>query len=216
MYVDELEQELGKLRLFSIVPEEDNMRKYIENAVDEIKGYEIQEHSFLHKYLILNQTKGITKRDHLKSKPASATKWENLPQKAWLYVPNSISTSSLATQLLFSALKAKLHQAGIELLEVNDRNIEELADKFMLRKINRLIGTGSNKIHKELLYRLAVLLKHGGVSFSSRLLAVDDLKWIKEISGINKSMFFNPYGNNPSVLLSVDHLRGPYNTWNYD
>lgn len=42
----------------------------------------------------------------------------------------------------------------------------------MLRKINKFIGTASTKIHKELLYRLVVLLKHGGVSLSSRLLAV--------------------------------------------
>lgn len=122
---------------------------------------------------MFNDTKGITKRENLKSKAVSVAKrWENLPQKAWVYVPNSIKTSSLSTQLLFSALKAKLAQTGFELIEINDRNVDDYADKFVLRKVNRFIGTASNKIHKELLYRLAVLLKHGGVSFSSRLLAV--------------------------------------------
>lgn len=192
------------------------MKKHIENAVNGFKGFSVQEHSFLYKYLMANQTNGITKRDNLISSSSLATrKWENLPSKAWVYVPYSISVSSLSTQVLFSALKAKLHQAGIELIEVNDRNIEDYADKFMLRKINRFLGIGSNRIHKELLYRLAVLFKHGGISFSTRVLVVDDIKWIKEISSIDKKMFFNPYGSNPNVVLSVDHLRSPYNSWSY-
>lgn len=66
---------------------------------------------------MFNDTKGVTKREKLKNKAAStAKKWESLPQKAWVYVPNSIKTSSLSTQLLFSALKAKLAQAGFELI----------------------------------------------------------------------------------------------------
>lgn len=93
--------------------------------MDDIKGYEIQEHSFLHEYLLFNETKGITKRENIKKKAVStAKKWENLPQKAWVYVPNSIQASSLSTQLFFSALKAKLAQVGMQLTEINDRNID--------------------------------------------------------------------------------------------
>jgi len=49
-------------------------------------------------------------------------------------------------------------------------------------KINKVLESKVNHIHKSHLYRLGVLLKEGGVLIPSNYLAIKDFNWIKDIS----------------------------------
>lgn len=81
--------------------------------------------------------------------------------------------------------------------------------------MNKLI-VGDKEQYRSLIFRLAILSKHGGVALPAETLLTEDFEWLVNIGGMDRQMLFNRNGDTPRVLMSVDTLRTPAVNWTYN
>jgi hypothetical protein len=85
----------------------------------------------------------------------------------------------------------------------------------IIKKVNKLI-VGDKEQYRSLIFRLAILSKHGGVALLPDTMLTEDFGWLVNIGGMDRRMIFNRHGDSPKVLLSVDTLRTPAVNWTYN
>jgi hypothetical protein len=138
-----------------------------------------------------------------------------LPKVVYVYISEGLQRVSFGEQLIVAALKKGVTLAGFELKVVDNNNIEQYIDKVIIKKVNKLI-VGDKEQYRSLIFRLAILSKHGGVALLPQTLLTEDFAWVANIAAMDRRMLFNRHGDNPKVLLTVDNVRSPAVNWTYD
>ena len=148
-----------------------------------------------------------------------APQWTALPQKLWVYWDKNIDDASLTTQIAYEGMKKQLEATNIEVIMVTPQNIQDYIGAELKAQIIKVFEITPYQMYQANwsdAYRLALLIKHGGIYIDLSTFLLEDLSWIVNIARRPSHHIYNRYGQLPKVLMSFYPYSGSPGTWTFD
>ena len=149
---------------------------------------------------------------------SSAKEWEGLPKVVWIYWGTGLKGAYLTHLLAMELFQRYAVEEGYRLNFVSEDTISQHLDKDVLEQIGANMR-GMKKVSPTTasdMYRLALLIKHGGIYFDMASLLAEDVGWVRRIAQFPSQLVHNRYGPNPKVLLTTHPLLGSPGKWEVD
>ena len=106
---------------------------------------------------------------------ATNEEWSSLPKIIWVFWDKGLAKAKVNNQICVENLKRMGKISGFTVNEVNNTNINHYLDASIVEKIEVTAAKSKLKTYpttKSDLYRLALLIKHGGIYMDASYIAV--------------------------------------------
>lgn len=99
---------------------------------------------------------------------------------------------------------------------MDEKNLHTYLEQSVIDRIQNALDTAAVEIYPQTkpdLYRLALLIAHGGIYLDASFLALTNFDWLINIGGYPSKYIDNRYGNLPKVFMQYHPLWGGSLTW---